>query len=186
MKLLSTIAAVMLFAGVSAQATLVLNANSNTANGAIGRVENGVATDPAHEEVMVNTLVDLANSTSVSLFSSSVGDKTYSLLNNPAQTLSFASFVTSGGVGKSNLINLGSVVGTYAYLSVKYDGAQGSALIWDVSTLSGVVQVPGMDQGYGNNNYSLFSAAVPEGGATVALLGFAITGLGVGRRFLKS
>jgi hypothetical protein len=60
-------------------------------------------------------------------------------------------------------------------------------LIWNITGVEGWVSVAGLDQGKTNNDYNLFSGTpVPEGGATVALLGVAITGLRIGRRFLKS
>ena len=153
---------------------------------ALGRVVDGVAANATADEAMVNAIIARANGVASTY---DVAGKTYTVLNDPAPLLpSFASFVSGGAVGGDNQVNLG--LGGYEYLSIKYDGAQGSLLIWDIASLTGIVDVLGTDLGKGANNYNLFNASrtptgVPDGGMTVMLLGAGLSVLGIGRRLVK-
>ena len=97
-------------------------------------------------------------------------------------------------------IDLGS---GYQYLVVAYDGPNGSAAVFNVAGLTGSVDVYRYAKSLGNGNlqgsntmgqgFKLMTGwallnptgAVPDGGTTVMLLGAALGGLGVVRRFLK-
>ena len=91
------------------------------------------------------------------------------------------------GVGAT--INLGS--GLYTYLFANYNGARsGSAEVWYVGNLSGVIAIPAKFGQKSLSGWTLFGAgvggAVPDGGTTVMLLGGALGVLGLVRRFLTS
>jgi hypothetical protein len=92
----------------------------------------------------------------------------------------------------------------FQYLVVAYDGPQGSVAIFDVSGLTGSVNLfrYAMPDGTTGNligsnvamqGFKLMTGwtllnptgAVPDGGTTVMLLGAALGGLGMARRFLK-
>jgi hypothetical protein len=90
--------------------------------------------------------------------------------------------------GTGTTIDLGTQ-GTYDYLFAHYGGPGGGfAEVWDVGDLSGVINIPSIGSGHGLSGWALFTApngAVPDGGATVMLLGAAIGALGVARRFIR-
>src|SRR5688500_19220714 len=118
--------------------------------------------------MMVNSIVARANGTSPAAFD--VTGKTYTLLSDPAPILPFAVWVSTSAVGGDDLVNIGT--GGFAYLTVKYDGAQGSELVFDIQGLMGNLPVPATDFGFGANQYSLFNAvgggtpgSVPDGGS---------------------
>lgn len=77
---------------------------------------------------------------------------------------------------------------TYDYLFAHYGGPKGGfAEVWDVADLSGTITIPAMALGHGLSGWALFTGpngAVPDGGATVMLLGAALGALGLARRFL--
>jgi hypothetical protein len=88
--------------------------------------------------------------------------------------------------GTSTTFNLGT--GLYSYLFAKYDGGNDLSQVWFVGDLSGSVTIPlNGPLGHGLSGWSLFGPGgqVPDGGSTVMLLGAALTGLGVARRYLK-
>ena len=164
------------------------SANALTISDALGRVVNGVAADAVTDAMMVNSLVARANGTSPAAYD--IADKTYTLLSDPAAVLPLAVWVSTSAVGGDNLVNIGA--GGFAYLTVKYDGAQGSELVFNIQGLSGNLPVPATDLGFGANQYSLFNSvgggtpgSVPDGGATVLLLGGALAALGAVRRFVS-
>jgi VPDSG-CTERM motif len=89
--------------------------------------------------------------------------------------------------GTSTTFDLGT--GLYSYLFAKYDGQNDLSQVWFVGDLSGSVTIP-LDgpEGHGLSGWILFGPGggqVPDGGSTVMLLGAALTGLGVARRYLK-
>ena len=90
--------------------------------------------------------------------------------------------------GTGTTINLGTQ-GTYDYLFAHYGGpGGGTAEVWYVGDLSGVINIPNIGFGHGLSGWALFTApngAVPDGGATVMLLGAAIAAIGVARRFIR-
>ena len=89
--------------------------------------------------------------------------------------------------GTGTAINLG-VQGTYDYLFAHYGGPGGGTVeVWFVGNLSGVVHIPQIGFGHGLSGWALFGTGgngVPDGGATVMLLGAALGVIAVTRRFL--
>jgi hypothetical protein len=89
--------------------------------------------------------------------------------------------------GSGTVINLGGQ-GTYDYLFAHYGGPGGGTVeVWFVGNLSGVINIPQIGFRHGLSGWALFTAGgqgVPDGGATVTLLGAALAVLGISRRFL--
>jgi hypothetical protein len=89
--------------------------------------------------------------------------------------------------GTGTTINLGAQ-GTYQYLFAFYSRNAGSE-VWYVGDLSGMITIPAAWGQYGLSGWALFSSCgvgVPDGGATVMLLGVAFCALGIARRFIMS
>jgi hypothetical protein len=89
--------------------------------------------------------------------------------------------------GTGTSINLGTT--GYAYLLAKYDGPNFGSEVWDISGKTGTIKIPATGGGYGLSGWTLFTPgsqqSVPDGGATVALLGVALGGLGAMRHFAR-
>jgi protein with PEP-CTERM/exosortase system signal len=107
----------------------------------------------------------------------------------------------SGGTGNVT-IDL-STYGTFTYLVAAYDGPNGGAAVFNISGLTGSVTVYGFAKPLANGNLLgtdvatqgyfrlttitlLNPTGVPDGGATVMLLGAALGALGMARRYLIS
>jgi VPDSG-CTERM motif len=93
--------------------------------------------------------------------------------------------------GTGTTIDLGATAGVYDYLFAHYGGpGGGTAEVWFVGDLSGMITIPATGfGGYGLSGWALFTApggAVPDGGATVMLLGAGICVLGIARRYIMS
>lgn len=99
-----------------------------------------------------------------------------------------------------------SVVGTFQYLVVAYDGPNSGVVVWNIASLTGTIQFDAYgrpETGSGLNNLTgnllggntsqqykitgftlLNPTGVPDGGTAVMLLGMGLGALGVGRRYL--
>ena len=88
--------------------------------------------------------------------------------------------------GTGTAVDLGAQ-GIYDYLFAHYGGPGGGTVeVWFVGDLSGSVNIPQIGFGHGLSGWALFSAGgvgVPDGGATVMLLGVSLGMLGLARRF---
>jgi hypothetical protein len=90
-----------------------------------------------------------------------------------------------GGGGRTIDLRVG---GLYTYLFATYKGY--GAEVWYVGNLNGIITIPFLADGHYRHNltgWTLFgprSAGVPDGGLTVTLLGAALGGLALTRRFL--
>ena len=86
--------------------------------------------------------------------------------------------------GTGTTIDLGTQ-GTYDYLFAHYGGPKGGfAEVWYVADLTGMITIPAIGLGHGLSGWALFTGpngAVPDGGATVMLLGAALGALGLAR-----
>jgi VPDSG-CTERM motif len=101
----------------------------------------------------------------------------------PTATLTGA--VSGGGTS----IGLGAG-GVFTYLFAKYDGRNDVSVVWNVAGLSGMIEIPGFGpNGHGLSGWILFGPGggqgVPDGGATVMLLGAGLGALGMVRRYLN-
>ena len=90
--------------------------------------------------------------------------------------------------GTGATIDLGTQ-GTYAYLFAHYGGPKGGfAEVWNVADLSSIITIPASALGHGLSGWALFTGngvGVPDGGATVMMLGAALGMLGLARRVLR-
>jgi hypothetical protein len=147
----------------------------------LGFVNFGIPSGDSDRLTYVNHLIGMA------LGSSDKADgQTYFRSNNDFGSLPQA--VLAGHVsGTSTTIDLGSG-GTYLYLFAKYDGPNYGSEVWYVGDLSGVITIPATAGGYGLSGWTLFGsgASIPDGGATVMLLGTALGALGIARRYIMS
>jgi hypothetical protein len=155
----------------------------------LGTVFSGIPSGDDARTNYVNHLIDMVPGAT----DSALGQTFTRSSNNPGPGFpnypDAVSFGPSGnGVGTS--IDLGD--GTlYSYLFAKYDGPNAGSEVWYVGGLSGIVTIPAVGlagQNYGLSGWTLFGPGannVPDGGATVMLLGAALGSLGMARRFLK-
>jgi len=192
----------------SAQATTITltTMDVSTDSHAVGEVVAGVdygkfGGNIGGDLAMANQLISMAISTTFIGVDQSVGNSDV-LYTRTANKFGFATpqtqmpsasgtVVDGGGLTVSQIILTGS--GAY-YLVAKYDGKNGGAEVWDISGLvSGdKINLPSTAWGHGMTGYALFGGeallppqSIPDGGATVLLLGAALSGLGLLRRKLS-
>jgi hypothetical protein len=148
----------------------------------LGRVHSAISQGDAAITQYVNFMIGLSFGESGHV---SIGphDNLVTRSMNDFGTLPSAAALALRGKGT---IDLGTQ-GTYDYLFAHYGGPRGGfAEVWYVGDLSGMITIPGNAFGHGLSGWALFTAptGVPDGGATVMLLGAALAGLGMMRRYL--
>jgi hypothetical protein len=191
MKKLAFMAAIALGFGVLAglpNAAQALNLNPNPSDPYyLGSVVPPEPASSADEEHYVNTLAPHAPGT----FQDTYHSNTYTYIRtaNSCGTCPAAVFNQRNESPVQNkdgttTVNLGT--GGFTYLLAKYDGPGGADAIWNVQGLNGLVYIPFNAFGHDISHWSLFGGGqgVPDGGATVMLLGAALGTLGVVRRYL--
>jgi hypothetical protein len=147
----------------------------------LGSVMNDWSSGDSDKLAYVNHVIGMALGTS----EQASGQK-YVRSNN-----SFGSLTQAGLAGLVNgtgtTINLGSG-GLYSYLFATYNTPSNTSEVWYVGNLSGIITIPAKAMGYALSGWTLFATAesIPDGGATMMLLGAALVALGVVRRHLKS
>jgi hypothetical protein len=115
--------------------------------------------------------------------------------------------VTAGGMNINNgIVSIDlNHYGTFTYLVATYDGPNGGAAVYNISGLTGTIQIyayahpevvngqftgnliAGTSGNYFITTFTLLNpTSAPDGGATVMLLGAALGALGVARRYLRS
>ena len=148
----------------------------------LGFVDRSLPTTVHSATLFVNTMIGLALGGSTHVI---IGprDNLVTRSNRAFGPLPTAVFALTG---HTKTIDLGT--GLYSYLFAKYDGPNFSAEVWYVGNLSGIITIPATAGGYGLSLWKLFGpgVGVPDGGATVMLLGAALAVLGTARRFLTS
>ncbi|HUS35061.1 MAG TPA: VPDSG-CTERM sorting domain-containing protein [Verrucomicrobiae bacterium] len=169
----------------NSQALTIVTFDSATT---IGLITPGTSTSTVDNAAYVNSLVDRSNGGATSGFD--LGGQVYTLLHAQAAGLGYADaagVTDQGAIGGDGVVD----VTGYEFLIVKYDGAQGESYVFNVAGVAGDFQVPDEDgNGFGYNKYILFNGAttpptgVPDGGATVAMIGVGLIGLGAIRRKL--
>ena len=143
----------------------------------LGSVVNGWSSGDSY----VNHMIGMALGTN-----DQAGGQKYARSNNAFAPLTQA--VLAGHVnGTGTTINLGSG-GLYSYLFATYNTPNNTSEVWYVRDLSGIITIPPKANGYALSGWTLFATAesIPDGGATMMLLGAALVALGVVRRHLKS
>jgi len=148
----------------------------------LGFVDRSVPTTVTSATLFVNTMIGLALAGSTHVISGG-RDNLVTRSNSAFGPLPTAVFALTG---HTTTIDLGT--GLYSYLFAKYDGPNFGAEVWYVGNLSGIITIPATAGGYGLSLWKLFGPGigVPDGGATVMLLGAALAVLGTARRFLTS
>ena len=146
----------------------------------LGFVDRGLPAGDADRTLFVNTMIGLALNGSTHVI---IGphNNLITRSNNNFGPLPTAVFALTG---HTKTIDLGT--GLYSYLFAKYNGNFG-AEVWYVGNLSGIITIPATAGGYRLSLWKLFGPGVtqvPDGGATVMLLGAAIAVLGTARRLL--
>jgi hypothetical protein len=150
-------------------------------NQELGKVQFGILSGEIERLIYVNYLIGMSLGTT-----NSVNGLTYLRSNNNFGPLPTA--VLAGAVsGTSTTVALGT--GLYSYLFAKYNNPSAGSVVWYVGNLSGNITIPGAWGRYALSGWTLFGPGggqVPDGGATVMLLGAALGALGMARRFLRS
>ena len=148
----------------------------------LGFVNPSVPTTVPSATLFVNTMIGLALGGSTHVIVNG-HDNLVTRSNHAFHPLPTAVFALTG---HGRTIDLGT--GLYSYLFAKYDDTNFGAEVWYVGNLSGMITIPATGGGYGLTTWKLFGpgVGVPDGGATVMLLGAAIAVLGTARRFLTS
>jgi hypothetical protein len=137
--------------------------------GVVGTIDPGTPASPALEVGYVNTLLGMGANESQSF-----GGNTYTTGNN-----NFNGVVVLGTTDGSGS-NVGS--GAYEFVLAKYGNTD---WVFNIAALGGDVPA-NMGQGGGLSHWQGFGrTSVPDGGATVALLGVGLVGLGMMRRKLS-
>jgi hypothetical protein len=145
----------------------------------LGSITPPEPASPTDEEGYVNTLIAQALGSTTT-----IGAYTYTRTFASCGTCPAAVFNSRDNSG-GNTVDLGA--GGFTYLLGKYDGPNGGDEVWNVQGLTGIQTIPLTGFGnYGLSHWSLFGGGgqVPDGGTTVMLLGAALGGLGMARRFL--
>jgi hypothetical protein len=178
--------AVGVLAGLPTRAAAVTNLNFNDGYD-LGSVRPPEPADPTSEEHYVNTLINHAAGT----FQDTFGGVTYTYNRKNASCGTCPAAVFNSKNDSPTVVNgrvsidLGT--GGFTYLLAKYDGPNGGSEVWNIQGLAGTITIPGSLGMFGISHYSLFGpggGGVPDGGATVMLLGAALGALGVVRRYL--
>jgi protein with PEP-CTERM/exosortase system signal len=179
---------------LSAVACAVMLAFTNNANAdatlgffpdthVVGTITPGAPADPADVATYINFMIALSPGGS-----GSFSGQTITRTTNTFGSLPTAS-ATGAVSGTGTTIDL-NALGTFTYLFAKYDGQNDVSQVWNISDLTGIITIPGFGpNGYGLSGWILFNQiapGVPDGGTTVMLLGAALGGLGMVRRFLKA
>jgi hypothetical protein len=186
MRKLAYMAAIALAFGVLAGLPSAAQAVPIPASSYLGSVVPGEPSNPPAEEGYINTLISLAPGTPAI----TIDGHLYTRSLNSCGACPAAVFnqkndapINDGGVAH---VDLGT--GGFTYLLGKYDGPNGGSAVWNVQGLTGIVDIPFNLFGHDLSHWSLFGPGgngVPDGGATVMLLGAAFGALGMARRFLK-
>jgi VPDSG-CTERM motif len=192
-----------------ADAVLEMSYTTDSAN-LLGTVIPGqqLGGQAARDAAMTNALLLMASQTQMTTPDGSLYSRTTWPGGNPATTVGAVALTGySGGTGNVT-IDL-STYGTFEYLVAAYDGPNGGVAVFNISGLTGSVTVYGFAKpetdGSGNFTGNLLGTdvatqgyyrltsitllnptGVPDGGATVMLLGAALGALGVTRRYLRS
>lgn len=152
----------------------------------VGTVTPATPASPASVADYINFMISLAPGGS-GTFNNPPHSQSITRSNNLFGSLPNAS--AAGAVsGTGTTIDLGAG-GVFTYLFAKYDGQNDISFVWNIADLSGIITIPALGPlGHGLSGWILFGGGqgVPDGGATVMLLGAALGSLGMLRRYLKS
>lgn len=157
----------------------------------LGYIQFGIPSGDTYRTAYVNYLLDMSLGT-VAVSDAGTGtNQTFTRSNVALGSYPDAVFGVNGDASGS--YNPGN--GTYLYMFAKYDGPNYGAEVWYIGGLNGTIKIPtsaGSPTRYGLSGVTFFEGvtqpgpanSAPDGGTTVALLGIAMTGLGLVRRKL--
>lgn len=147
----------------------------------VGTIRPGEPAGDAAEVGYVNTLLGLGANSTLTL-----GGQTFTTFNTDFNgTAIFAS--------KDETENTSIPLG-YQYVLAKYNGPNGGSVVWYLGGESATIPQTSLGlwtntagNGYGLSHFALFNptTSVPDGGATLALLGGALAGMAAFRRYVK-
>ncbi len=144
----------------------------------LGFIDAGIPSSPALEASYINELIQLAPGTGPI----TIGSQDYTRSLN--EFLYLPTAVVTDSFKNDNGENTGSFGSGYTYLIAKYDGPNYGSEVWNVSGLTGSFTLPqklghpGDGRTYDISHWSLYNVnRVPDGGMTVAMLGFGVLGL---------
>jgi len=154
----------------------------------LGYVYFGIPSGDQARQTYTNDLVGFYNSGCASNTDcGTMNGQDYFMVNGKPHfgaSLPNATFVTNGTAQQTSIL----VLSSYTYLFAKYDGPNAGSVVWYLGNLVGqTIDIPTTWGQYGLSGWTIFSGGggVPDGGATVMLLGAALGALGMARRFLK-
>jgi hypothetical protein len=182
-KLLSVLFAAVLFLGLGANA---VQATSLTYGDAyyLGYVNDAIPSNVDDTVGYINNLITLAAGAGPTV----IGTESYSRVGS-ALPGPFPVAVALGGVKTDTSIGSGINVTGWTYLLGKYDAHNAGAYVWYVAGLE-TADIPNFFNAagqYGLSHYTLLNhTQVPDGGATLMLLGGALVGLGALRRKFRA
>ena len=153
----------------------------------VGTITPATPVNPTLASAYINFMIALAPGDS-GIFHNPNPAVTQTITRSSNTFASLPNALLPGAVtGHGTTINLGA--GVYSYLFAKYGGQNDVSQVWYVGNLSGIVTIPALGpRGHALTLWKLFppGGQVPDGGATVMLLGAALGALGMARRFLIS
>jgi hypothetical protein len=149
----------------------------------LGFFDPGTPANATTEAANITTLLSLPTDPVLDDVDATIGGNTYG--RTPVSTVGLPAATGVGGL--QGLAPSGSVIVTgFQYVLAKYGT---TAHVWYVGGLGGSVDLPLVEPGgafgtQGQSHYSLYNpgTSVPDGGATVALLGLGLAALALARR----
>lgn len=153
----------------------------------VGTVTPGDPADPTSVAAYVNFMIGLMPGHHDTFHNPPPHHQTQAITRSNNLFASLPHALVPGAVsGTDTTIDLGAG-GVYSYLFAKYDGQNDISQVWYVGNLRGTIMIP-LDGplGHGLSGWVLFppGGQVPDGGATVVLLGAALGALGMARRYM--
>jgi hypothetical protein len=181
LKNLKTLVAAMAFAFVTGSLSN-LSAVSLAIGDSLGLIDPNHPASPAASEGFIDILL----AQPLGSGPTTIGANAYTRTSNDplGGVYPAADFAADLGAQFTN-INLGS---GYLYLLGKYDGPNYGSVVWYVGGLTGLIDIPDKAAGYGLSHTYLFNQngtppnGVPDGGASLMLLGIGLSGLAAARR----
>jgi protein with PEP-CTERM/exosortase system signal len=153
----------------------------------VGTITPANPADPGDVVNYINFMIALAPGGSGTFHPGQVDENFITRTTNLFGSLPTATNVGSVS-GGGTTVDL-NAFGTFTYLFAKYDGQNDFSVVWNITGLTGILTIPGFGpNGYALSGWILFNQTgppVPDGGTTIMLLGAALGGLGMVRRFLK-
>jgi hypothetical protein len=150
----------------------------------LGSINDGIPSNPTDEASYINFLKTLAAGAGDTDNPAAGDDEIY---NRVGSTVAgpFPTAVTTGSLkDETGTLTVNST--GFTYVLAKYDAGDAGSLVWFINGSVSEVTLPATLNGKGLSHISLYDPGttnVPDGGATLMLLGLAVTGIGaaVGR-----